>query len=86
MKSARENVTAPFHFIMVFIDKGAPDVETLRMTFSRRVTVVTINKVKITVSSNAAARWEFPAGGFFVPLTYISPHRAQSSRLVATAG
>ena len=31
-------------FTMVFIDKVAADVGTLRMTFSRRVTVVTTNK------------------------------------------
>jgi hypothetical protein len=32
---------------MVFIDDGAVDVGTFRMTFSRRVTVVTTNQVKV---------------------------------------
>ncbi len=35
-----------FHFIMVFIDKVVADVGTLRMTFSRRVTVVTTKQEK----------------------------------------
>ena len=43
-KSAREMSLPLFHHIMVFVDKVAADVGTLRMTFSRRVTVVTTNK------------------------------------------
>ena len=43
-KKPREMSLPLFHFIMVFIDKAAADMGTLRMTFSRRVTVVTTNK------------------------------------------
>ena len=57
-------VTSPFHF-MVFIDKAAADVGTLRMTFSRRVTVVTTNKVKVkTIRFNTGRPLVgFSAGG-----------------------
>jgi len=49
---------------MVFIDKIAVDVGALRMTFSRRVTVVTIkNKHKHTWGLSPRPSGKFPAGG-----------------------
>ena len=51
---------------MVFIDKIAVDVGALRMTFSRRVTVVTIkNKHKWVLPLRPSGK--FPAGGSQIP-------------------
>jgi hypothetical protein len=51
-------------FIMVFIDRLVADVGTLRMTFSRRVTVVTTNKTRVRTRPPAGG---LPAGGSSSP-------------------
>jgi hypothetical protein len=68
-----------FHFTMVFIDKVAANVGTLRMTFSRRVTVVT-DKPSKSINHTGRPLVGFPAGGFVIPTSQSEPNATNSSK------